>query len=406
MTTSSLESAARERGDDPRPLLLHGAARVVDIINVSSSANTLLRERVLAMRARGIDNRILCIDGPYVPRLRALGIPVDTIHLPRGYHPGKLLISLFEMVSYLRREKIDLVHTHCSVPGFMGRVAARMAGVPIVFHTVHGYHFHDRSSALQRAFFVSLERIAGFGTDLLLSQNRVGMDDTMRHKIVPADRLRYIGNGVDLEKFHPAVRKSTHGRPVTITCVARFEGVKNHQMLLEAARLLRERGVEFRLRLAGDGPLRQACETFCDQAGIRSHVEFAGYCDDIAAVLSDTDIAVLTSVKEGIPRAVLEPMGVGLPVVATRVSGTREVVRDQETGYLIELGDAKAFADALERLIADPALRERLGARGRQVALAEFDEAALVERLAQMYGELLRHKGLGARAPSATPVSP
>ncbi len=403
MTSNPMESTLPER-DDPRTLVLRGAARVVDIINVSSSANTLLRERVLAMRARGIDNRILCIDGPYVPRLRALGIPVDTVHLPRGYHAGKLILSLFEMVSYLRREKIDLVHTHCSVPGFMGRVAARLAGVPAVIHTVHGYHFHDGSSPLMRTFYVSLERFAGVATDLLLSQNRVGMDDTLRHRIVPADRLRYIGNGIDLEKFHPSVRKSTHGRPVTITCVARFEGVKNHRMLLEAARLLRERGVEFRMRLAGDGPLRAECEEFCRTAGIASHVEFAGYCDDVAAVLADTDIAALTSVKEGIPRAVLEPMGVGLPVVATRVSGTREVVRDQETGFLVELGDVPALAAALERLIGDPALRERLGERGRQVALAEFDEAVLVERLAQMYGEVMRGKGLATTVPGSTPV--
>lgn len=403
MTTQTLESAARERGAEARDVT-RGAARVVDIINVSSSANTLLRDRVLAMRESGIDNRILCIDGPYVPRLRALGIPVATVSLPRGYHPLKLMVSLFEMIAYLRRERIDLVHTHCSIPGFLGRVAARMAGVPIVIHTVHGYHFHDRSSPLARSFYVGLERLAGLGTDLLLSQNRVGMQDTMRHQIVPEHRLRFIGNGIDVALFHPCRRDPAGDRPPTITCVARMEAVKNHLQLLEAAQLLHERGLDFRVRLVGDGPLREPYEAFCDRAGIRSKIEFVGYCDDVPAVLADTDIAVLTSVKEGIPRAVIEPMAMGLPVVATRVSGTREVVRDGETGILVELGDATALANALQRLLADAALREKLGARGRQIAEADFDEQRVIERLAEMYGELLRQKGLAPDLRHAWPA--
>ena len=98
--------------------------RLVDIINLSSSANTLLKNRVLSMRARGVDNRILCIDGPYVRVLREKGIPVETAGMPRGVNPLRMLLATFEMAAYLRRERIDLVHTHCSMPGILGRVAA------------------------------------------------------------------------------------------------------------------------------------------------------------------------------------------------------------------------------------------------------------------------------------------
>ena len=133
--------------------------RVVDIINLSSSAETLLRERVLAMRAAGIDNRIICMDGPHVAGLRAAGIPVFVAPLPRGFDPVRSVASLWSIARYLGRERIDLVHTHCSVPGFHGRLASWIARVPVIVHTVHGFHFHERSSALARVLFVSLERV-------------------------------------------------------------------------------------------------------------------------------------------------------------------------------------------------------------------------------------------------------
>jgi len=114
--------------------------RVLEIINTSASADTLLRARVLALRERGHDDRILCASGPQVAGLRAAGIPVYTIDLPRGLDPIRLVLSFVRMVRLLRRERFDIVHTHCSVPGVVGRLAARCAGVPVIVHTVHGYH--------------------------------------------------------------------------------------------------------------------------------------------------------------------------------------------------------------------------------------------------------------------------
>src|SRR5205814_7562266 len=135
----------RARGGSGRGGRMNSRVRIVDVINLSSSADTLLRERVLSLRAKGVDNRIVCIDGPYVKPLRAAGIPVDTVHLPRGLDPLRLVASLIQMYAYFRRVKPDLVHTHCSVPGIVGRLAARLAGVPVVVHTVHGFAFHDGS---------------------------------------------------------------------------------------------------------------------------------------------------------------------------------------------------------------------------------------------------------------------
>lgn len=375
------------------------AVRIVDIINLSSSADTLLRERVLSLRAKGVDNHILCIDGSCVPALRAAGIPVGTVHLPRGANPFMLVWALAEMVVYLRRVKPDLVHTHCSVPGIVGRLAARIAGVPVVMHTVHGFHFHEGSTPLARAFGVAVEKFVGRFTHVLLSQNRDDIEQAIRYDIVPRERLHYIGNGIALEEFPLTRRTATSGRAPVITCVARFEPVKNHTLLLAAARELAQRGAAFELRLVGGGEGRAGAEALCAEWGLSDHVRFLGYRDDIAALLADSDIAVLTSRKEGIPRAALEAMAVGLPVVATRVIGTREVVRDGDTGVLVELDDAGALADALVRLMSDPALRTSMGTRGREVVEAEFDEAQVVTRLERMYRDSLVRRGI--RVPAA-----
>ena len=377
------------------------ALRVVDIITLSSSADTLLRERVLSLRARGHDNHIVCADGPYVRPLRAAGIPVATVPIPRGLNPVLLAWSLVRIWTVLRRVKPDVVHTHCSVPGIVGRLAARLAGVPVVVHTVHGFAFHRDSRGVMPALAIAVERLAGRLTDLLLSQNREDMARALDHRIVTPERLRWIGNGIALERFAPETPRPEAGGPVIITCVARLEPVKNHLLLLEAARLLKDRDRRFELWLVGDGQGRARYRSTCAAWGLGSHVHFLGYRDDVPHVLAKSDIGTLTSLKEGIPRAVLEAMAAGLPVVATDVTGTREVVRDGDTGLLVPPHDAPGLAAALERLIDDPALRERMGARGREVVRSGFDEAEIVRNLERVYAETLRSRASGARAVAA-----
>ncbi|PYM09397.1 MAG: hypothetical protein DMD82_00265 [Candidatus Rokuibacteriota bacterium] len=388
---------------NPAAGLPRDAVRLVDIINLSSSAETLLKNRVRSMRALGIDNRIICMDGPYVGPLRESGVPVETASMPRGLNPLRMLLSTFEMAAYMRRERIDLVHTHCSMPGILGRVAAKLAGVPVIVHTVHGYHVHDRWNPVMRNIYTLAEKFCGRFTDMMLTQNRTDFEFVRRQRIVPADRLRLIGNGIDLGRFRPAARVPSSA-PLTLMCTARLEPVKNHGQLLEAVKLLKDRGVDVRVWLIGDGDLRLEYERQCAALGIEDRVLFLGYRDDIPALLLRADVAVLTSVKEGIPRALLEGMAMGLPAIGTRVVGTDETVRDGETGYLVELGDSRGLADRIAELAADPELRARLGAQGRRLVESEFDEHSIVESLAAVYRQLLRTKGIAARAAMPQPV--
>ena len=392
--------ASLRSGGEPSPPM-----RILDIINLSASANTLLKNRVMAMRARGMDNRIMCMPGPYVQVLNDQGIPTVAVDMPRAVNPLFMVVALFQMIGYMRRERIDVVHTHCSMPGILGRLAARLAGVPVIIHTIHGYHLHDRMSpALVRVYMWAEKFVGGF-THLMLSQNRTDMEVVRRGRFVAPERLRLIGNGIDLRRFRPVPREPDPSGAVTLLCTARLEPVKNHPMLFEAVRRVIESGRQARLWLVGDGDLRQDYQVRCAAIGIAGAVEFLGYRNDIEAVLAQTDVAVLTSVKEGIPRAMLEAMAMKIPVVATRVVGTEETVADGETGFLVPLDDVEAFADRLCRLIDDPELRRRMGEAGRAWVEAHFDEDVIVEDLARTYRHLLSSPGV-TPAPTLRPSAP
>ena len=368
--------------------------RIVDIINLSASADSLLKRQVLAMRASGFDNRILCADGPSVGGLREAGIPVHTVHLPRGLDPLRLVASLVEITVYLWKEKVDLVHTHGSIPGAVGRPAAWVAGVPVIIHTLHRLPFHPGAPWWQRLPSRLVERACGSVTDTLLTRSRSDLEQMERYRIGPRWRRRWIGNGVDLRRFHPVPRRQADAK-VTITCVARLDPAQNHPMLFEAVRILKARGESFRVRLVGDGALRQEHQKRCQRLGIADCVEFLGDRPDVPEILAQTDIAVLTSNQEGVPRAVLEAMAMGIPIVATRVAGMHEAVRHGETGLTVEPGDEDGLAGALALLIGDPDLRAAMGASGRAVAVRSFDERSVIGTLRWIYrAKLLSPNGV------------
>jgi glycosyltransferase involved in cell wall biosynthesis len=246
-----------------------------------------------------------------------------------------------------------------------------------------------------------VEKALGLITDVLLTQSRRDLALAEHHGIGPRERRARIGNGIDLARFRPREDYAGRPDPPVILCVARFEPVKNHALLFDAVELLWARGVRCQVRLVGSGPLEASLRTRAARLG--GPVEFLGYRDDMPELLAEADVATLTSLKEGMPRAVLEAMAMARPVVATRVPGTEEAVRDGDTGFLVDVGDAAGLAAALERLLTDADLRARMGARGREVALAEFDERPIAVALGRLYRDRLRGLSLPAafdRAPA------
>ncbi len=375
--------------------------RIVDVINLAASAKEMLRDRALELhRPPDVENWIVCSppdpadfrgEVAHVEALRRSGIPVELVKTPRSLEPAALARYLLHLVKVFRRAKPDIVHTHCSIPGLAGRIAARLTGVPIVVHTVHGFHFHAGSSRLHWTCFSAVERSLAALTDILLTQNHDDLH-VIRQWRWPAVPARLIGNGIDVDKYARFGRRHS-GPGRVVACIGRFDPVKNQRDLLRIFARVHATCPEARLRLIGNGVLRAECERLAAELGIASVTDFLGYREDVDALLADVDVAVLVSWKEGMSKALLEPMAAGIPAVSWDVKGNGELVTSGRTGLLAPAGDLEQTAAHIVRLLRDPDLRQRLGAAAADDVRQRFDKAAFINRLRGVYASLLADAG-------------
>jgi glycosyltransferase involved in cell wall biosynthesis len=372
------------------------------VINLAASAKEMLLDRALQLhRPPDVENWIVCAppdpadlrgDGSrHLDTMRRGGIPVELIQTPLRLDLVAIARYLLRLARFFRRIQPTIVHTHCSIPGFAGRIAARLAGVPIVMHTVHGFHFHAGSSRLHWGFYSAFEQGLAALTDVLLTQND---DDraVIQRWAWPRVETRRIGNGIDVDRFARFSRRHS-GPGKVVVCIGRFEPVKNQQDLLRVFARVHVMCPDARLRLIGNGVMRGDCERLAETLGIASVTDFLGYCEDVDAQLADVDVAALLSWKEGMCKALLEPMAAGIPAVAWDVKGNNELVTHGCTGLLAPARDLEQTAQHLVRLLRDGDLRGRLGAAAAEDVRRRFDRSAFVDRLREVYGVLLEEAG-------------
>lgn len=380
--------------------------RIAHVATVDITLKALLLPQVRYLLARGHEVEMIASAGPHTPALRQAGFVVHNVFISRRIEPWRDLRSAIELARLFRRRRYDLVHTHTSKAGFVGRLAGRLAGVPVVAHTAHGFFFHENMPPLQRRLFEGLERLAAGWTDLLFLQSREDYEYVLASGMMPPARVRYLGNGIDLSAFditrwdRPWERQFLRqtffgdGDYIVALMVAFMIERKGHIYLLRALEKMGEERERLRVLLVGDGPLEESLRGFVRDAGLERHVVFAGYREDIPRLLAGADIYVLPSLSEGMPRSILEAMAMELPVITSDIRGCRELVVDGETGLLVPPADAGALAEALCRLAGDADLRRRMGEAGRQRVQQEFDERLVFQRLEEGYRDILQAKGL------------
>lgn len=361
--------------------------RILDLINTDKSAKELLDHRIAQInKTEGYENAIYCGNGEYVERLRAKGHTIYVIETPRGMSPLALMMSIWKTYRLLRKQKFDIIHTHGSVIGIIGRAAALLARTPKVVHQVHGFHHHDAMNPVQKWIFVQIERLFALITDKLLFQNQADVEECICRRIAPQEKLVLIGNGIQLENF--IKNDEPNNELKVILYVARFEPVKNHFMLLKAAQILKERNISFVFQLAGEGELEPTYRTWVREHGLKNVVHFLGYRDDIPSLTAKADVCVLVSIKEGQPRAIIEAAAAGRPMIATDVVGNRDTLTDGTTGFLVPLDDATALADKIEWLLSDAELRALVGLQARKYALKHFDERVVIDKIIDVYNKI------------------
>jgi glycosyltransferase involved in cell wall biosynthesis len=360
--------------------------KIIEITNVDFSLRHFLLPTMRGARARGHEVIGVAADGPLLDDVRADGFRVETVPFQRRLSPAGNARALAALVRLLRAEKPDLVHAHMPISGFLGRLAARIAGVPRVAYTCHGFLFNQPGSPLRRGAGLAMELLGARFTDVFTTVSTSDAADARRLHIWRDPVV--VGNGRDPAVFRPdadahARIRAELGVPddaVVVVAVSRLVADKGYMELAAAMRDVPDAMLwVVGERLASDRG--EDIAAMLDAAGLGSRLRRLGYRRDVNAVLAASDIFCLPSYHEALPMSVIEAMLTGLPVVATDINGPREQVAPGSTGLLVPARQAAPLSVAIARLAADPALRAAMGEAGRLRALSLYDEAKVVGRL-------------------------
>ncbi|HLH38557.1 MAG TPA: glycosyltransferase family 4 protein [Bryobacteraceae bacterium] len=340
-------------------------------------------------------------------RSRGVGV-VDLDVIWRNIRPLRDLRGLHKLYRFLKENPYDLVHTHTSKAGFVGRIAAFHAGIPAIVHTAHSFPFHEDSGAVSSLLWRALEQYAARCCHRIVTVSHYHRDWGLRWKIGGPEKIVAIPNGIpDVQQ-----RICRHARQVRdelkisesetffLTPGRLFQG-KGLEYLIDAAALLRSRfpNRPFRVVLAGDGPLRAALERQVSRMGLAETVLFAGFRQDIPDLLNAADIVVLPSLHEGMSIALLEAMSAGKPVVATSIGGNLEPVANGEGALIVPVRNAAALADAMGALMSDPQLAGEKAQNALRLFRAGHIQQLMAGRYRALYQELLK-----VRVCEASPV--
>ncbi|MBD3178521.1 MAG: glycosyltransferase [Candidatus Latescibacteria bacterium] len=383
------------------------------------------RPRVLQLAGSVIATRHLLI--PLMRRLRDCGYIVEAaasgdnrqavnditeegfrfhrIGIKRNISLLNLAGSFFRIYRLLKREDFDIVHLHTPIAAFVGRFAARLAGVEKIIYTAHGFYFHENMNPVLRLFHQFLEFMAGrLATDLLFCQSMEDAETARYLRFLNPDRIIWIGNGVDTGRFVPDIslgsglRKEIGIAPgsTVITFIGRTVREKGIVDLIHSYSSIMARFSESVLvvvgdsKTAGDRPdgVIEMLKHFVESENLGKRIIFLGFRKDIHRIMAATDIFVLPSYREGFPRTICEAMSCGVPVIATDIRGCREAVDHSETGLLFNPGSRSELSKALEDLLTHRGIRIRMGENGRKKAERELSEKRVLETQLEIYNNL------------------
>lgn len=360
-------------------------AYIVTRSDLIGGAQVHVRDLAASLLKQGHEAVVLTSgSGPYLEALRAAGVETVALrHLGAAIRPFRDLRALAEIHSALKRVRPDLVSTHSSKAGILGRIAARLLGVPVVF-TAHGWAFTPGIPQREAAVYRWIERLAAPLATRIITVSDFDRQLAVSHRVAPRDRIVTVHNG--MPDIPVELRGDPSRSPVRIIMIARFEPQKDHATLFRALAGLRNEAWEF--DLIGEGPLMPEARALAGQLGLSERIRFWGQRMDVAERLSQAQVAVLITNWEGFPRSILEAMRAGLPVVSSAVGGIAESVLDGANGFVVPQGDVAALEQRLRLLLTDPGLRARMGRSGRQRYERHFTLDHTVEKTLAVYREI------------------
>lgn len=352
-------------------------------------------------------------DAAYIAQRLGLK-PIEIAEMRRSILPFNDIIAYFKIKKIIREFKPDIVHTHASKSGAIGRLAAKSCNVPLIVHTFHGNVFHSYFNGFLTSLIIRIERFLAKRTDAI-----VAISDSQRkeltdvYKIAPPEKIFTIPLGFNLEKFSvdqdakKELFKNKYGfdkNDIVVGIIGRLVPVKNHEMFLEVAALIKAHSNKnIRFVIIGDGQSRPLIEKkaaalnlsysyFVTNPKAKTDILVTSWETEIDEALAGIDIIVLTSHNEGTPVSLIEAQAAHKPVVSTNVGGIEDIVQHGETGFITEAGDTAAFAQHIQTLIDAPQLREQMGKKGYENVIKRYSKQRLITDMKHLYLSFLEEK--------------
>lgn len=342
-------------------------------------------------------------------RLKQRGIICHDVPIQRNPVQMKNWEALKILTDSFKKEGFQFVHVHTPVASILGRIAARKAGIPCTLYTAHGFHFFTGAPVLNWLLFYPLERLMARWTDVLITINQEDYERAQKFHVrkkvtyvsgVGLD-LQVYGNGNEEEHNVAGEKRSERRRELfglrkseedqhafVILCVAELNANKNQKQLIEALYQLGDQAKEIHLAFAGIGPFEQTLVELASRLGVRDRVHLLGFRRDIPDLLNASDAVALMSYREGLPRAIMEAMAAGKPVIGTHIRGIRDLIDHESTGMLVPVGDIAATAHALLRLRENPALAQAMGEANKE-KIIRYGLPAVLQEMDLIYIDAL-----------------
>lgn len=366
--------------------------KVGHVVTIYRGAVGVLEAKLVELN-NNQDIEIIAITPPPPEHLDLPSLRVSHISSPmtRNIKPFYDLWCIYKMYRIIKREKFDIIHTHSAKAGMVGAVAAWLAKVPNILHTYHGLPFYEGQGKVKNLVYKYLEKFACLFRQHVFSQNYSDMQECT--ELMGDEKyVHYEGNGVNIKDLNILAEKNIEVAKTIfktdnfkIVMISRLEQVKRVDNFIETCYLLKRKGLKFEAVVAGYGPLENTLNKLIIKYKLEGYVKLLGWCLYAPSLMKLSDVVVLTSAKEGIPRSLIEAMALKKPVVATDVLGTQELVVDNETGYLTEYSNPHEMAEKIEFLMHNPSAREVLLAAAFERVESQFNDLKIAANLKEFY---------------------
>ncbi|MDO6450497.1 glycosyltransferase family 4 protein [Oceanobacillus profundus] len=380
-------------------------AKILQLCAVSTTVDKQLKPLIDRSIEEGYEVHIVCTNDGNLDNLKKQGYIIHEVNIDRKINLKSNIKSIRDIYNIMRKENYDIVHVHTPVASIIGRLAAKLAGVKNIIYTAHGYYFHEGMSKRSYNFFYRIEKyFAKFATDYLLLQSREDYELSLNHRFKEPGRIIRLGNGVDIyNKFNP----DKISAEIIFELKKRFDIKKEDTVFAFIGRLVREKGIyelieafnkvnkvnqNMKLLLIGgllESERDKDIQNTLDTWKSNKNIIFTGVRSDIDNLLAISDVFILPSYREGLPRSIIEAMAMKKPVIATNIRGCREEVIHERTGYLVEKQNVEEIYLKMTKLTDNKSLRISMGNEARKIVEKEYDEEEVLNKQIDLFNSLL-----------------